>query len=228
MERNAAVLTRSYGRSEEIAHAASHGLGMVLALTGMVVLVRQTAVHGDAWHLTTGVVFGATLVLLYLASTLYHALPASAATPLLRTLDHAAIYLLIAGTYTPVTLVSLRGVWGWSLFALVWGGAVVGIALEANRHGRRSERSRRDHILSITLYVAMGWCIVLAFRPLAERVGAGGVRLFVLGGLAYTFGIGFYAWKGLRFHHLIWHLFVLTGSILHYLAVLLYVMPRRT
>jgi hemolysin III len=220
-------VTSGYRRSEEIAHAVSHGFGVLLALAGMVALVVQARHHGNGWRLATGLVFGATLVLLYLSSTLYHSFTRSPAAPFLRSLDHVAIYLLIAGTYTPLTIVALGGGAGWTLFALVWVAAMVGIGLEVRRHSRRPERSRRDHVVTAMLYLGMGWCIVLAFGPFRDSVPAAGVTLFVIGGLVYSAGFGFYAWKRLPFHHLIWHLCVLAGSIFHYFAVLLYVIPVR-
>jgi hemolysin III len=208
-----------YSAAEEIAHAVSHGVGIVLAITGLTVLVAHAALRGDAVDVTTSAVFGATLVLLYVASTLYHAIPMPPAKRVLRVLDHASIYLLIAGTYTPFCLGPLRGPWGWSLFALVWSGAVAGILFKSLAIGRAP-------IASVVLYVAMGWSIVIAFGPLTRVLDPAGIRLLVAGGLAYTLGLTFYAWKSLRFHHLVWHLFVLAGSILHFFAVLGHAIPR--
>jgi hemolysin III len=216
-----------YGRGEEVAHAVSHGLGVVFALGGLVELLRQSLTTGDGWRVATGAVFGVSLVILYTASTIYHSFPAEHPAPLLRALDRSAIYLLIAGSYTPVTLVGLGGAWGWSLFALVWTGAVFGIALEVRRHRLQLPSSRGQQVLTVGLYLVMGWCVLLAFQPLTARVAPAGITLFVLGGLAYTAGVGFYAAKRLRFHHLIWHLFVLAGSALHYAAILLYVIRVR-
>jgi hemolysin III len=210
----------AWSRGEEIAHSVSHGVGIVLAIAGLTTLVALAAVHGDAWHVATSAVFGTTLVLLYTASTLYHALPPSRAKRVLRALDHSAIYLLIAGTYTPVALGPLRGPWGWTLFAVVWTAAAAGIVQKSVAVGRAP-------VASVVLYVAMGWCVVIAFEPLVEAIEPGGVALLLAGGVTYTLGIVFYAWKRLRFHHFVWHLFVLAGSVLHYFAVLLYVIPRR-
>jgi hemolysin III len=164
------------------------------------------------------VVFGAALVVLYTASTLYHALGHvhERARTVLRALDHSAIFLLIAGTYTPFTLVSLRGPWGWSLFAVVWSLAVAGIAL-------RLALRRRPTALFVSLYLAMGWCVVLALRPLVAAVPPGGIALLVAGGLAYSVGVVFYLWRSLPYGHAIWHGFVLAGSAFHYAAVLRYV-----
>jgi hemolysin III len=183
------------------------------------VLTTVAATHGDAWHVVSVSIFGATLVLLYAASTLYHGLPLGRAKAVFRVLDHSAIYLLIAGTYTPFALVSLRGPWGWSVLGVIWGCAVVGILL-------RTTFGARWRVAPVIFYVAMGWAGVVAVRPMIAAVPATGLILVALGGLAYTFGIVFYGWRRLPYHHAVWHLFVLAGSALHYFAVLLYVVPR--
>jgi len=215
----AARTIRRWSLGEEIAHSVSHGIGIVLAIAGLASLVTVAALHGDAWHVTSSAVFGTTLVLTYVASTLYHAIPYPRARRVLRVLDHSSIYLLIAGTYTPFTLGPLRGPWGWSLFAVVWTAAVAGVVFKSVAMGRAP-------ILSVALYVTMGWCVIVAFGPLLRALEPDGIALLVGGGLAYTLGIVFYAWHRLRFGHFVWHLFVLLGSVLHYLAVLLYVIPR--
>ncbi len=213
----------SYSVGEEIAHSVTHGVGVVVAIAGLAVLVAFAALKGNAWHIVSCSVYGATLVLAYTASTIYHAIPTSLARTkrVLRVLDHSAIYLLIAGTYTPFALVNLRGPWGWSLFGVVWGLAVLGIVFKALLLGRL-------RVLSVLFYVALGWLVVVAAKPLGQAVAPGGLALLVGGGLAYTAGVAFYAWKRLPFHHAIWHGFVLTGSVLHYFAVLFYVVPLAT
>jgi hemolysin III len=200
---------------EEAANSLVHGLGAVLAVAGLAVLAVAASRRGTA-AVVGCVVFGATLVLLYATSTLYHAVPHGRAKAALRVLDHSAIFLLIAGTYTPFTLVSLRGPWGWSLFGIVWGLAAAGIAL-------RLALKRRPTALFVTLYVAMGWCVVVALRPLLAAVPGAGVALLAAGGLAYSAGVAFYLWQRLPYHHAIWHAFVLAGSALHFAAVLRYV-----
>jgi hemolysin III len=205
-------------KGEEIANSITHGLGVILALGGLVVLVIFAALYGDAWHIVSCSIFGATLVLLYLASTLYHAIQHPGAKPILRILDHSAILVLIAGTYTPFTLVSLRGPWGWTLFGVIWGLAVVGILIETTR-------LRRYRAGLIALYVIMGWAVVVAIKPMMASMAGGGLWLLLAGGLAYTGGIGFYLWDRLPYNHAIWHLFVLAGSILHFFAIFLYVLP---
>lgn len=208
-----------YPVGEEIANSITHGVGASLSVAGLAVLVAFAALRGTAWHIVGAAVFGATMVIMYTASTIYHAIPHLRAKKVLRILDHSAIYLLIAGTYTPFTLANLRGAWGWSLFGVVWGLALAGIVFKALALNRL-------RILSVVFYLAMGWLVVVAAKPLARTVEPGGVTLLILGGLAYSFGIVFFAWRRLPFSHAIWHLFVLTGTTLHFFAVLFYVIPR--
>lgn len=176
------------------------------------------AIYGDAWHVVSCSIYGATLIVLYTASTLYHGIPSPRASTLLQRLDHAAIFLLIAGTYTPFTLVSLRGSWGWTLFGLVWGIAIVGMVLELAVH-------RPSRGCPMGLYLGMGWLIVVAIKPMLAQVMPGGLVLLLAGGLAYSLGVIFYVRKRMAYHHAIWHLFVLAGSILHFMSVLFYVIP---
>jgi hemolysin III len=207
-----------YTHREEIANSVTHGTGIVLAITGLAVMTAFAARNGTAWHVVACSIFGAALILCYTTSTLYHSVQVERFKRTLRALDHSAIFLLIAGTYTPFVLVSLRGPWGWSLFGVIWGLAVVGIALRLLLKGRL-------HGLVVGLYVAMGWTMVVAAQPLIERVAPGGLALLAGGGLAYTGGVIFYKWRRLPYHHAIWHGFVLLGSALHFFAVLFYVIP---
>jgi hemolysin III len=207
---------RSWSPGEEVAHSVTHGVGLLAAIAGLVVLVMMAAATGDAWRITACAIYASTLVLLYASSTLYHALSATRARPVLRMLDHSAIFLLIAGTYTPFALVSLRGPWGWTLLGIVWGLALLGIAAKA-------AFGARWPVISTALYIGMGWVVLVAAKPLVERVPPGAIALLVAGGLAYTGGVAFYAWTRLRYGHAIWHLFVIAGSVCHYVAVLLYV-----
>lgn len=209
---------RGYTFGEEVANGITHGIGIVLAIAALAVMVAFAALRGDAWHIVSCSVFGATLITLYTASTLYHSIPIERIKPVLRTLDHSAIFLLIAGTYTPFLLVSLRGPWGWSLFGVIWGIAILGIVLRTTFKGKR-------HGIVISLYIAMGWAVVIAIKPLLERLETGGLVLLAAGGVVYTAGIGFYLWKRLPYHHAIWHGFVLLGSALHFSAVFWYVIP---
>ncbi|MEE4271331.1 MAG: hemolysin III family protein [Thermoanaerobaculales bacterium] len=209
---------RRYSAGEEFANSLTHGIGALLALGGMVVLVVMAALHGDVWHVVSCSVYGAAMIVLYSASTLYHAISAPRLKAAFQVVDHAAIFLLIAGTYTPFTLVSLRGPWGWSLFGTVWGLAVAGIILEVGFPGRWKA-------LSMVLYVAMGWVVVVATKPLLSVLPGGGLLLLLLGGLAYTGGIVFYAWKRLPYGHAVWHVFVVAGTAFHFFAVLFFVIP---
>lgn len=206
---------RAQSRGEELANALSHGVGLVAALAAIPVLVAGAARRGGPADVVGVAVFGVAVALLYLTSTLYHATPAGNAKVWLRRLDHSAIYLLIAGTYTPFTLGVLGGAWGWSLFGVVWGLAAVGIALKLTA-------GVRWPIVSTLVYIAMGWLIILAIRPLLERVPGQGIALLLAGGLAYTGGVVFYAQPRMRFAHFLWHLCVLAGTTFHFFAVLGY------
>lgn len=214
----AELVKGEYSLGEEIAHTISHGIGLLLSIAGLAVLVAFASLYGDAWHITSSAIYGATLILLYTASTLYHGIPQSKSKQLLRRLDHAAIFLLIAGTYTPFTLVNMRGVWGWSLFGLVWGLAILGMVLEL-------VMKRRIKWLSISLYLGLGWLVLIAIKPLIDSVATGGIVLLLAGGLSYSLGVIFYVWKRLSYHHAVWHLFVMGGSALHFFSVFFYVLP---
>ena len=206
---------RAQTRGEELANALSHGAGFLAALAAIPVLVVSAARQGDAADVVGVAVFGATMALLYLASTTYHLVPEGTAKGWLRRVDHSAIYLLIAGTYTPFTLGVLGGGWGWSLFGVVWGLAAAGVALKL-------AAGVRWPVVSTLVYVAMGWLVLVAIRPLLERVPGPGIALLVAGGVAYTAGVVFYAAPRLRFAHFVWHLFVLAGTTFHFFAVLGY------
>lgn len=207
-----------YSPGEEIANSITHGIGLILSIAGLVVLMVFSSLAGSLHHIISCVIFGITLILLYTTSTLYHSIQTPRTKSFLRMLDHSAIFLLIAGTYTPFTLVSLQGLWGWTLFGVVWGLAVVGILLQTALLHRWAKAS-------LLLYLGMGWVIVAAARPLMAAVAPGGLILLLLGGLAYTSGVGFYVRRTMRYHHAIWHVFVLAGSSLHYFAILFYVIP---
>lgn len=203
---------------EEIANSITHGIGAALSIAGLTLLVVLAAIYGDVWRVVSFSIYGSSLVLLYLASTLYHSVQHPKAKRILRIFDHAAIYVLIAGSYTPFTLVSMRGPWGWSLFGVVWGLALVGIAFKVLFIGRYEK-------MATAAYVLMGWLVVIAFRQMMINLSPGGLVWFVLGGVIYTLGVIFYAWEKLPYNHAIWHLFVLGGSICHFFAVLFHVLP---
>jgi hemolysin III len=207
------VQARTQSREEEIANSVSHGVGLLAALAATPVLVLSAVRHGGAARIAGASVFAAAMVLLYLTSTLYHALPRNRAKRVFQVLDHAAIFLMIAGTYTPITLGVLRGTWGWTLFGLVWSLAIAGVALTAGGGVRYPK-------LTTSLYLAMGWLIVIAVKPLWLRMPAEGLLWLAAGGIAYTVGVLFYAAKRVRYSHFIWHLFVITGTSCHYIAVL--------
>jgi hemolysin III len=203
---------------EETINALTHGLGALLSLGGLVVLVILASRHGDAWHIVSCSIYGATLVLLFASSTLYHSCRNERTKHICRIIDHSSIYLLIAGTYTPFVLVNLRGSWGWSLFGVIWGLALAGIVFQIFFVSR-------FRVLQTLIYLAMGWLVVIAFKPLLTRVPLPGMIWLLAGGLCYTAGVLFYLWKKLPFHHAVWHLFVLGGSVCHYFAILFYVLP---
>jgi hemolysin III len=207
---------REQSLGEEIANSISHGAGLLAALVGIPVLIVQAVRQGDAIFIAACSLFALTIVLMYLASTLYHALPAGKAKRVFKVLDHSSIYLLIAGTYAPFTLGVLRGGWGWSLFGVVWSLAIAGVALKAS--GKAS-----NPILSTGVYLLMGWVVVIAVDPLFTRVPTAGLLWLLAGGVCYTGGVVFFATDSqLRYGHLAWHLFVLAGTVCHYFAVLWY------
>jgi len=218
MQNDHSSSTHKYSVGEELANSLTHGLGFILALAGLTILVVFAALYGNARHIVACSIYGAMLVILYAASTLYHSCTSPRAKAFFQVIDHAAIFLLIAGTYTPFTLVTLRGGWGWSLFGVIWGFAILGILLQVTA-------LRQVTWLMLILYTSMGWIIVIALKPLLAALATGGLVFLVLGGLMYTLGIIFYVRKSIRFSHAVWHLFVLAGSILHFFAILFFVIP---
>lgn len=205
-----------YTLGEEIANSLTHGLGALLSVAGLTLLVVFAAMEAEPMRIVGVTIFGACLVLMYLASTLYHMMSHPPVKSVFRVIDHCAIYLLIAGTYTPFLLVKIQGAWGWALFGVIWGLAVAGVAWKV--------ASKRDkNYLSTALYVGMGWFVVVALKPAFEHIEMGGLALLLIGGLAYTGGVIFYLWERLPYNHAIWHLFVMAGSITHFFAVLYFV-----
>ena len=207
---------RSETPGEHLANAITHGAGFGISVACLVLLVVFAALRHGAWEVVSCSVYGATLVFLYLASTLYHSIHRPRVRHVLHVIDHAAIYLLIAGTYTPYVLVPLHGGLGWTMFGLIWGLALLGIVFKSVFIGRFK-------ILSTLGYVAMGWLVVAMIVPLREALPPGGILWLGLGGLCYTLGVVFYVWKRLKYAHAIWHLFVLAGSICHFFGVLFYI-----
>jgi hemolysin III len=206
-------MTRAHLTLEEIANSVTHGVGLLLSLAGFVVLLVFAILRGTASPIVACSIYGATLICLYAASTLYHAVISPRLKHALKICDHSAIYLLIAGTYTPFLLLNLRGAWGWSLFGVVWGLAFAGILLKF---------WFIDHFeyLSTAVYVAMGWLVIIAAKPVLAHVPTPSLLWLLAGGLLYTSGVIFYMWKRLPYGHVIWHLFVLGGSACHYIAIL--------
>jgi len=213
--------SRDYTLGEEIANSVTHGVGVAFSIAALVLLVAVSARYGDAWALASGIVFGVSLILLYTGSTLYHALPFPRATSVFKIIDHSAIYLLIAGSYTPFCLVTLRNDGGWWMFALLWVFAAVGISTE-------SFWAYRPRWLSAVVYLLMGWMVVFMIQPVMAHLDSTGLWLLVAGGLCYTLGTIFYAIKRVPYFHMVWHLWVLAGSACHVVAVLLFVMPNVT
>lgn len=209
-----------YWRRQEIANSVTHGLGIALSVAGLAVLVVLASLHATVWHVVSVSVYGTSLVLLYTASTLYHSLRSPRLKRIFHIIDHSSIYLLIAGSYTPFVLVNLRGAWGWSLFGVIWALSLIGILLKAFFTGRFKA-------VSTAIYLLMGWLVVVAIKPLMHAMPVGGILWLLAGGLAYTVGAVIYMWKAIPYHHAIWHLFVLAGSICQYFAVLFYVLPAR-
>ncbi len=205
-----------YPPGEELANTLTHGIGAVAAFAGGVVMVWLAALRGDGWQLAGAITFGVCLLLLYVASTAYHATPSPIARARLKVCDHCAIYLLIAGTYTPFTLVGLRGPWGWGLFAAIWTLALAGIVFKLFFTGRL-------RVLSTLIYVGMGWLVVVAIKPLLGALDGWELGWLLAGGVFYTAGTLFYHRPSMRYSHAVWHLFVLAGSVSHFLAVIAHV-----
>jgi hemolysin III len=203
---------------EELANSITHGIGLALSIVGFAVLLVLAALRGSAWHIVGCAIYGTTLICVYTASTLYHSISRPKFRRILKILDHSAIYLLIAGTYTPFLLVNLRGAWGWSLLGVVWGLAAAGIVFKV-------WFVDRFQFLSTAIYIAMGWLALIAVKPLFAAVPTTGFVWLVAGGLLYTIGVLFFAWKRVPYNHAIWHVFVMAGSICHFLAVLYSVVP---
>ena len=210
-------LPREQHLREELANALTHGVGAAAALAGGAVLITLAAVRGDGWQLAGAIVFGIALLLLYVASTLYHAIQHPVAKGRLKVFDHCAIYLLIAGTYTPFTLVGLRGPTGWWLFGAIWTLALAGVVFKLFFTGR-------FRLLSTLVYIAMGWLVVFAARPFMHALDRASLGWLLAGGLAYTLGTFFYMRPRMRWSHAIWHGFVIAGSVCHYVAVMQHVL----
>ncbi len=212
------IAERRESIAEELANSVTHAFGLMLAVAALVLLIVATRDSGLR-EIISCILYGVTLVLVYASSVLYHGVRHEASRRWLQTLDHIAIFLLIAGTYTPFVLIALRGAWGWSLFGIVWTLAAIGTVFELT--GLRRLRG-----VMVALYLGMGWVGIVAIRPLMAALPVAGLALVLGGGVSYTFGVIFYVWRNLRFHHAVWHVFVIGGSVLQFLSVWWYVLPK--
>ena len=213
MEKKSAVL-RPYSLKEEVWNCIIHGLGTALSIAALVILVVFSTIYGDVWAIVSTAIFGASMIVLYTASTVYHAVPTPEIKKKLKKFDHISIYYLIAGSYTPFLLVTMRDATGWTVFGIVWGLALIGTFLKLFSQGSGTKA------WSIGLYLLMGWMIIFASNKLFAELPKIGIIFLILGGLFYTFGIFFYVWKSRQYTHAIWHFFVLVGTIMHFFAVL--------
>jgi hemolysin III len=213
------LLSKDYTFSEELANSITHGVGWALAIVAMVLLVVFSSLHGDAWHIVSCSIFGAGLVLMYTNSTMYHSLTNKTAKKVFKILDHSSIFFLIAATYTAYTLTVIRGPWGWTLFGIVWGGFAFGTIMKIFFAGRFK-------LLSISIYILLGWCVIIAIKPIIENLTFPGFLLLGAGGIAYSIGAIIYAKKKVKYSHAVWHVYVIIGSLFHFLSVFLYVIPR--
>jgi len=212
MNSQSAKTYRQLSTGEEIVNSITHGLGALLSIVALIILIIVAGRHGDIWHLVSFSIYGTTLVLLYLSSTLYHSFKRPRVKSLFARFDHISIFLLIAGTYTPILLTSIRGIWGWTLFGIIWGLAIVGTII-------RSIYLHRFRKLMVAVYLLMGWMFILAGRQIILNLPSISLTFLVLGGIAYSVGVVFYMWRSLPYGHGIWHLFVLAGSMLHFFAI---------
>jgi hemolysin III len=209
--------THVYSRKEEVANAITHGIGVVLSIAALVLLVVYATIYGNAWHIVSFSIFGTTMLLLYTSSTLVHAFPEGKVKDLFEIFDHSSIYLFIAGTYTPIMLSVIRGPLGWSLFGIIWGIAVLGVVFKVFF-------VKKFLFTSTLIYILMGWVIVFAWKPMTESFPHNAIVLLMVGGILYTVGTVFYVWRSFPFHHAVWHLFVLGGSVAHFFCIL-YTLP---
>jgi len=203
----------NFSKGEEITNAILHGIGLGLAIAALVILVVLANTSGNVWHIVSFSIYGSTLIILYLSSTLYHSFPKGKTKDIFEIFDHSAIYLLIAGTYTPLTLIALKGALGWTIFGVVWAIAIIGIIFKIFW-------VKKFVVFSTVLYIVMGWIIVFAIKPLLLAMTIKSLIFLIVGGGLYTIGSIFYVWRKMKYHHAIWHLFVLAGSTCHFFTIL--------
>ncbi len=212
--------THVFSKQEELANSITHGIGALLSIYSLVILIVYSSLYGTAWHVVSFTIFGVTMLILYTSSTMLHSLPKGKAKDVFEILDHSSIYFFIAGTYTPFLLIVIKGSLGWTLFGVVWGLAFAGTVFKCF--------FVKKYLFSSTiLYVVMGWLIVLAWKPLVTNLAPQGMTYLVIGGALYTLGAIFYVWRGFKYHHALWHLFVIGGSAVHFFCILFYVLPIR-
>lgn len=210
--------THTFSKQEERANSITHGIGTVLSISALVILIVYSSLYGNVWHVVSFTIFGGSMFILYMSSTLLHSFPEGKAKDVFEILDHSSIYFFIAGTYTPFLLVVIKGTMGWTLFGIVWGLAIAGTVFKCF--------FVKKYLFSSTiLYVVMGWLIVFAWKPLINNLSPQGMTFLVFGGALYTLGAIFYVWRAFKYHHAVWHLFVLGGSVAHFFCVLFYVLP---
>lgn len=205
-------------KKEELFNVITHGTGILLSVIGLILMLFYSLTRGNSLAFATSLVFGISLITLYSASTIYHAAYKLKWKKICQKADHLSIYILIAGTYTPIALLGLKGVWGWTMFGCAWGLAIVGFIFKFSP-------LRRNEKISLSLYALMGWMCIIAIKPMIENLSSGALTFIILGGLCYTFGIYFYAKDRKPFYHPIWHLFVLGGSIMHFCAIFFFILP---
>ncbi|ULT54390.1 hemolysin III family protein [Neobacillus drentensis] len=206
--------THTFSKGEEVANSITHGIGALLSIAALVLLIVFASLHGNAWHIVSFTLFGSSMLLMYTSSTLLHAFPeGSKVKDIFEIFDHSSIYFFIAGTYTPYLFLVVKGWLGWTIFGIVWGLAIGGTVF-------KSFFVKKFLFTSTALYVVMGWFIVFAWGPLSEHMPHSGLTYLIIGGLFYTFGSVFYIWRGFKYHHAVWHLFVMAGSMMHFFSVL--------
>jgi hemolysin III len=210
--------THIFSKQEEIANSITHGIGALLSIAALVILIVCSSLYGTAWHVVSFTIFGVSMLILYTSSTLVHSFPQGKAKDVFEILDHSSIYFFIAGTYTPFLLIVIKDTLGWTLFGIVWGLAIAGTVFKCFF-------VKKYLFTSTVLYVVMGWMIVFAWKPLADRLSSQGLFLLMIGGVLYTLGAIFYVWRGFRYHHAVWHLFVILASTAHFFCVIFYVLP---
>ena len=210
--------THVFSKKEELANSITHGIGALLSLSALVILIVYATLYGTVWHVVSFTIFGVTMFILYMSSTLLHSFPEGKVKDIFEIFDHSSIYFFIAGTYTPFLLVVIKGTLGWSLFGIVWGLAIAGTVFKCF--------FVKKYLFSSTaLYVVMGWLMVFAWKPLVNNLAPQGITYLIIGGALYTLGAIFYVWRGFAYHHAVWHLFVLAASVAHFFCVLFYVLP---